>query len=70
MQADTKKALDNITDCMAGDDGCIRYIKLMSFLNHFDKLAKEGDAGAKQILDVMHRFSRLINIANIKDTYD
>jgi hypothetical protein len=65
MRKETQKHLDNIMDCMAGADGGIRFVNLLMLLRGMDEKADEGDNDAQQVLDVMIRFSKMIDVANI-----
>ncbi len=64
MKPDTEKALINIMDCIAGADGGISFINLRGMIEEMDNRDEEG---AKQIVEVVKRFSRLIDVANNKD---
>lgn len=63
MTEKTQKALDNILDCFSGVDGGGRFCRLKWFLEDLES-RQETEAGADEILEVMFRFSRLINVAN------
>lgn len=63
MTEKTKKALDNILDCFGGADGGASFVRLKWFLEDLDE-RQETDPVAEQILEVMFRFSRLIDVAN------
>ena len=60
-----QKEFDNILDTFSGTDGGIRFIKLQCFLKEFENRS-ETESSARQILDVMSRFSKLIDVANKK----
>ena len=66
LRPKTQAAFDNILDTMNGADGCGRFVRLLAMVRAMDKLAAEGDENGKQILDVMLRFSKLIDVANEK----
>lgn len=59
-----KNHFDNIVDTMTGDDGGARFAHLKIFIDEMDKRAVNGDAASEQIITVMVRFSRLIDLAS------
>ena len=61
---ETRIAFSNILNTMGSVDGGARFVRLKCFIEDFDKKAQLGDEHAQQIIDVMKRFSRLINFAN------
>ena len=63
MNSKTKHALDNILDTMSGGDGGVRFVYFKAFIEEFDKRAENGDKDAQSVVDVMVRFSRLIDVA-------
>ena len=63
LRTETKEALDNIMDVLSGKDGGISFICLMAFLRDIDSRAAAGDMAAEQVIDVMLRFNRLIEVA-------
>ena len=64
MREDTNKAFLNILDCMTGADGALRFVRLKGFLENLDRMALEGDMSAQEIILIVLRFSRIIDIAN------
>jgi hypothetical protein len=64
MRHHTKSCLDNIVDTCTGDDGGIKFINLRSLIEHLDTKASEGDQAAEEVINVVKRFSNLINAAN------
>jgi len=62
MKPATEEALINIMDCVAGADGGMSFINLRGLIEDMD--SRDGDAGAEQIVEVVKRFSRLIEVAN------
>lgn len=68
--SELQEHFDNILDTFGGADGGVRFIKLKMLLNTMEKHADNGDTSAKMILDMMIRFSRLINVANDGKTYE
>lgn len=63
MRQETKIALFNILDTMTGADGGVRFIYLRNLVEEMDRRAEGGDNDAKSIIDVVMRFSRLIDVA-------
>jgi hypothetical protein len=63
LRTETKTALRNILDTMTGTDGGSRFMKLRWFLEAMDKKATNGDPSAEEVISVMKRFSRMIDIA-------
>jgi hypothetical protein len=64
LRPKTKESLQNILDCMTGADGGVRILKLKCFLETFDAMATIGDDAAEEIVLILHRFSKMIDIAN------
>jgi hypothetical protein len=52
-----------ILACFSGEDGGVSFAKLRCLLADFEKRAENGDDAAEQILLVVHRFAKLIQIA-------
>ena len=48
---------------MSGVDGCERFLFYKIFVEEMDKVAEEGDEPAKHIIEMVTRFSNLINVA-------
>jgi hypothetical protein len=57
-------AFNNILDTFTGADGGVRFAKLMWFLADLDVRASNGDKDAEEVLKVVIRMSRLIDITN------
>lgn len=64
MRDATKAALDNVLDMATGADGGVGYMRLRSLLDEMDGRAEKGDAAAAEIVAMLTRFSRLIDLAN------
>lgn len=69
ISGETEDAMKNILDTMTGADGGIAFAKLKAFVEDFANRAMSGDKDAQQVIDVVIRFSNLINYAN-RDTGD
>jgi len=68
MREKTKKSFDDISDIFTGEDGGVSFIKLKQFVEEFDKKAANGDEAARQIIDIVTNFSKLVFVAI--NTYD
>lgn len=60
----TRTAVENLMDTFAGTDGGAKYIRFCTFIIQLDRQAKAGDGAAVQLLEVVHRMSRFVDIAN------
>jgi hypothetical protein len=60
-----KKELDNIMDVFTGADGGGDFCKLRFALEAFEANVQTGNEAAQQIIDVVVRFSKLLDI--VKD---
>lgn len=58
----TKHAIDNILDCMSGSDGGLKFFRFMLAIRQLDESAKNGDMASEEIINIVTRFSRLIDI--------
>lgn len=63
MSPATSKSLNHIMGCFSGADGCAPFTKLVGFLRTVDQKAVDGDDAAQQIIDVLHKMSKLITIS-------
>lgn len=63
-EANTTKEFQNIVDCITATDGGLSFIKLKIMIETLEEQYQEGDYQAGQILDIVTRFSRLIDVAN------
>ena len=59
----TTESLLNILDTFAGSDGGVRFVKFRGMIDTLDIQAKSGDESAQKIIDIMHQFSRMIDLA-------
>ena len=64
MREDTDKAFHNIIDTFTGTDGGVRFCFFKIFIESLDKQAEKGDDASQQLVTMMLRFSKLIDIAN------
>jgi len=63
LNTTNKAALDNIMDCFTGTDGGVSFVNLRFLL---EGMEKEDTDSAEAVLDIMRKFSRLIDVANKK----
>lgn len=63
MRPKTEAAFTNLLDTFTGADGGGRFVFLRSFVETLDAKAAAGDEAAKQVIEVVFQFSRLINLA-------
>jgi hypothetical protein len=56
-----RKSMDNILSCFGGEDGAVRFAKLKFWVEKCEKEADEGNDSAMQLLQVIDRFSKLID---------
>ena len=59
-----QRHFDNILNTMTGADGGVRFYTLLRTLLNMEELAMNGNAKANEVLNVMVRFSHLINVVN------
>lgn len=63
---DVKADIDTILDCFGGADGGGGFVRLCRMLDRFADEAAQGDQASQELLLVVKRMARLINIANGK----
>ena len=66
-QEKTQKAFDNLLDTFSGADGGIRFVRFSGFLQELDLRASNGDQAAKELVNMVHCMSRLIDIAQMEE---
>ena len=66
MTPSTKKAFDNIIDVIACTDCGPDLINTKCFIEELDRQAELGDKPSQEILNVVLRFSKLLDIATGK----
>lgn len=64
MRSRTEASFRNILDCFSGADGGGSFYALRLLIEEMDKRAKKGDKAAEEVIEEIHRMSRLIDIAN------
>lgn len=62
-RTDVQAAMDNVLDTFSGGDGGVRYVVFCQYVQQLDSQAESGDDAAKEILKVITRFSRLVDLA-------
>jgi len=63
LRPETEKEIRNIMDTFSGADGGGNFLCFRLLVEEIDKQASNGDKKSMDILDVITRFSRLIDIA-------
>jgi hypothetical protein len=63
MRAKTKESHDVIMDVIGGSNGGVDFVHYLNFLNVMDDRAAKGDKAAEQVVDIMVKYSRLIQLA-------
>lgn len=63
LREKTQKDFDNILDVFSGGDGGIGFMSFRHLMEDMDAKAATGDAGAVQVVSIMERFSRLLDVA-------
>jgi len=59
-----EQANQNILNCFGGADGGLRYIKYLSIMRDFAEQAENDDDGSARLVDIVEKFSSLINVLN------
>lgn len=59
-------SINNILDCFGGADGGVGFARLKILVEQLEKQADAGDDNAERVIQVVHQFSRLIDVANKK----
>lgn len=59
-----REANQNILDCFTGADGGGRFSNYLFIMRDFAEKADNGDDGAKQLVEMVEKFSKLINVLN------
>jgi len=52
-----------LTDLFGCEDGGLNYIKLCMFIDAMKEKAKNGDASANELVQVLRKFTKLVKIA-------
>jgi hypothetical protein len=64
LSIELKETIDYIMDIFAGADGGIGFVNLLALLREVEQQLEEGEQEAAEILQVIYRFKRLLEIAN------
>jgi hypothetical protein len=67
MRPETQKEIENILDCMSGADGGVKFALFLGALREMDDRAKNGDLQAHEIIKILFRFSKLIDVLSRRD---
>jgi hypothetical protein len=70
MRQETKEAIDNILDCMTGEDGGAKFALFLGGLREMDDRAENGDLQAEMVIQIVLRFSKLVDVLSRRDTND
>ena len=61
METKVKEYIDNFLDCFGGADGGVSFVRFKINLSEIEKQANNGNDDAEKIIEVVARFSRLID---------
>ena len=64
QKVNTNPHIALITDVFTGADGGVAFVKFCSFMQNMEQQAVEGNAAAKDILQIVKRFARLLEVAS------
>jgi len=59
-----KKSVRKIMDMFTGADGGVNYVHFKVLLEAMEQKALSGDKAAEQIIELIYRFERLIDVSN------
>jgi hypothetical protein len=62
MRVTTQAAFQNILDCFSGADGGVKFAILNAHIKQIDKQALNGDKSSEELILIMSRFSKLIDV--------
>jgi hypothetical protein len=62
MRVETEKSFQNILDTFTGEDGGVKFLLFLSSLREIDDKASKGDKSAEELILLVTRFSKLIEI--------
>lgn len=62
MRITTQAAFQNILDCFSGSDGGVKFAILNEHIKQIDKQALNGDKPSEELILIMSRFSKLIDV--------
>ena len=63
MKTTAEEDLQEILAVMAGADGCIGYMKLLSLVRTLSRQAEAGNHEADAVLNIVRQFRKLIDVA-------
>lgn len=61
---EVREALDNVLSTFGGEDGGIKFYRFYQLVEDLDVQGQEGNEAADELMNVVLRFSRFINVAN------
>ena len=63
MRKKTEKQFHYILDCFSGADGGASFIALQILVQEMDKRAAKGDQAAEEIIALIRKFAKLIELS-------
>lgn len=63
MRKDTAAAFDTLLQTFSGEDGGVGFLAIKQLVQVMDRQASEGDIAAEEIITLVKRMSRLIDVA-------
>lgn len=63
MRKETAEAIAKVMDMYTGADGGIGYVKFRALVEILDAKAAAGDAASIQLIDIIRRYARLVDVA-------
>lgn len=64
MRPETENAVRKVLDCFSGADGGVGFHKFRLLIEEMDKKAQSGDYAAGEILTILTRFAKLLDVAD------
>lgn len=66
MKPELQRAFENILDTLTGADGGVKFMAYKAGLEEMSKRESEGDRQAAEVLAIVVRFSRLLDVLGEK----
>lgn len=61
---DLAEAFQGIVDTFSGTDGGVRFVRFRALLEELERQSIDGDKSSEEILKLVKRFKKLIDVAN------
>ena len=61
------ESVQNLLDIFTGADGGVQYVLLLDALHLMEQQSEQGDEGAKEILEMVVRFNKLVQLLSGKE---